>query len=256
MGLLHLPFPSPGSSKVSAPSAPVVGPVNEYVFGSEQTTGSECLTMSDYDWSYPDEPDLSEFGVLARITLGATFSSGERWIWSDYQSGTTTSFYFGRQHSNGSFICRTTSSGGTGQVWITNFQSTLVAAETLIYWSYIDGVMKLFWGQDDDALTLAMTDSSLGEPNEGTGQIGFGSKTTTAWGWHGTIHQPCFFTKNNGADIPTEEEVGTAATPIDLSSHPALFSAPDADHEYPNMDKQHPQAWTNQNSLGVQVRGG
>jgi len=261
MGLLHLPFPSPGSSKVSAPSGGGGGggggiPVNEYVFGSDETTGLQCLTMSDSDWSYSEDPDMSEFGILARVKLGATFASGERWIWNDYETGTQKSFYFGRMRSDGYFQCRTLSGSGAGMFSIADFMPTLVAAETLIYWYVIDGTMRLYWGQGDDALTLAQTSSGIGTPYEGEGQIGFGAKNETTYGWHGTIHQPCFFTKNNGADIPTETEVGTASTPVDLSDHAALFSAPDADNASPNIDLVHPQAWTNVNTLSVQVRGG
>ena len=50
----------------AAVSEPAAGPRKEYVF-DDSTTAVQCLSMSDYDWSYPNEPDLSEFGILVRV---------------------------------------------------------------------------------------------------------------------------------------------------------------------------------------------
>jgi len=257
---------SSGSASLQIPTAsippppeptPSAGPVNQYVF-DDSTSAVQCLSMSDSDWSWPNEPDLSEFGILARVNLAENLTSGERWIWSDYQAFMITSWYFGRIHSNGRMICRTSSNtGGTGLVYTdSSFVASLVGVETLIYLYYgPDGVLRLYAGQDDDALTELATDTSTGEPRAGSGQVVFGAKTATAFGWYGTIHQPCFFTANAGVSVPTATEVGTAATPIDLRDHGALFSQPDADFPlYPNMDSVHPQAWTNNSSLTVEPR--
>ena len=239
----------------AAVSEPAAGPRKEYVF-DDSTTAVQCLSMSDSDWSYPNEPDLSEFGILVRVTLADT-PTAPRWIWADYETGETLSWYL-YIHNDGRllFYIRTGVGYGFNTCQTdTSFVSTIVGVETLIYATYVDGGMKLFAGQGDDALTELDSASPVTEPFEGSGQVVFGAHTPSIWGWYGTIHQPCFFTANNGADIPTETEVGSAATPVDLGSHPALFSSPDADHDFPNIDGTHPQAWTLENSLGVQVRG-
>ena len=244
MSLLTLPFPCPGSSSKTS----VVGgiPTKEFVF-NDDTSAVQLLTMTAANWGTYDR---ETFSVLARVTLGDDSVSGDKWIWHQYMSGTTVSWYL-QLASNGVlvFYINGVTQGNT-------YSAADVVAEgveTLIYCTYIYGAggsirkARMYIGTGDDE-PAEIDDATCDPPNEGDGDIGFGGFTSISKGWNGTIHQPMFF----AGGIPLVSEVGTADNPVDLSEHANLYSAPDADNL--PTDLQLSEAWTNNNSVLVQTR--
>ena len=219
-------------------------PTNEFVFDDDIAT-VQGLSMANSDW-LENTPDMDNFGILARVTIDDHTVSGDKKIWDQWESGSTEqAFQFFVRGYNNYVFCRVKGSFGTKYI-----QSDVLAegVETLLYMTNVDGLLSLYSGTGTDTPTLAASVAAVGTTNDGSGETRFGMQSPTAFGWNGTIHQPIFFA---GGTIPTHEEIGTADTPVALSGHASVYSAPDAD-DLPN-DEILSTAWTNNNSVTVQT---